>query len=253
MKQKKCLSLLLWFGLSIVFVGRGDTVPAATLNNPQIQTNEQIQKPEGKRKGPLIRNKVNTKTPFALRSELGAFPSKPVESVRLFEGMSTFRQFTNQEKLTVRSIGDFKRRVAPDEEMKFRDVLIAHAAKCGADYVVIVTDSEEIERELHLLPMDEVTYCAVAYKRAEAHLGFIPDKGAVQDSNQIKIADFTPGSRAKEDGLRVGDVIQKVDGTPPAGGPYWGKALRWKVGDKVKVEIERGGKIMEFDVALTAG
>jgi C-terminal processing protease CtpA/Prc len=71
--------------------------------------------------------------------------------------------------------------------------------------------------------------------------------------NLTKIVGFTPGSRAKESGLNVGDVIRKVDGEPKDGLFYWNKALRWKAGDKVKVEVEREGKTVELEVELTAG
>jgi hypothetical protein len=190
--------------------------------------------------------------PLELREELGIFSEKPVGQVRVFESVSAFQKYLNQSKETVLQIGDFKNYVKPEDAAKFREVLHAHAAKSGADYLVLVTDSKELAQNFKIEPECPLVYCAVAYKRAEARLGIDPSKEAVQ-KDQIKIAGFTPRSRAKKCGLRVGDIIKKVEGFSPDRAGYWQKALRWKAGEKVKVEVERNGKTLEFEVELTAG
>jgi hypothetical protein len=192
--------------------------------------------------------------PLDLREEFGVFPEKPVEQVRLFESMGAFQQFLKREgNPVVMSIGDFKNYVKPEDADKFREALHAFAAKSGADYLVLVTEKKELAlnfRPERGCPVPLV-YGALAYKRAEARLGINPSKEAGID--QLKIGGFMPKSRAEKSGLRVGDVIKKIEGFEPDRAGYWQKALRWKAGEKVKVEVERDGKIMEFEVELIAG
>jgi len=127
-----------------------------------------------------------------------------------------------------------------------------NAGEIGADYVVIITDPVEIKR-IFQWRLQEQFYCALAYKRVTARLGIERDHAAAKNG-LTKVSGFMPGARAEACGLRVGDIIKTVDGALPGGGdPYWGKAVRWKVGDKVKVEVEREGKPLEIEIELTAG
>jgi serine protease DegS len=87
----------------------------------------------------------------------------------------------------------------------------------------------------------------------KARLGIERDQAAAEEK-VTKVSGFLPSSQAEGCGLHLGDVIKKVDGLVPGGSElYWSKAVRWKVGDKVKVEVERDGKPMEFEVELSAG
>ena len=198
--------------------------------------------------------KIKTTKPFILKSGMDDFPAKPVAEVRLFDGWSTFQSFTAG-KLVVVPIGEFTSVVLPKDEPDFRQVLINHAASFGADYVLLVTDSKELQR-VFPSPMNQFCYCARAYKRVTARLGIEGDLAAAK-LDIVKIRGFAPGSLAEQGGLRVGDIVKKVDGETPGNNVYnnhlyWSKALHWKAGDKVKVEIEREGKIVELDVVLSA-
>jgi len=140
----------------------------------------------------------------------------------------------------------------PDDKAKYIEMLRTEAARLGSEYVVVITDVEELEKEMGVLPLEAVVYGALALKRATAHIGTIRDREAMEMEHKLKILDFTLGSRAKESGLKIGDIIKQIDGTEPEGSMYWKKALRWRVGEKVKVEVERDGKPFEVLVELTA-
>jgi len=251
---------------SLTLVLRAETVPAAAAASQPVdvaaKTGNQatsVQATPGLKIEPelvqVFIKKYKSARPLDLREELGIFPEKPVDQVRRFESVVEFQQFLSQSKATVLPIGDFKNYIKPEDAAKFRDALHAFAAKSGADYLVVVTDANELAQNFKAEPgcPYPLVYCAVAYKRAEARLGIDPGKEAVQKLDRIKIAGFMPGSRAQKSGLQAGDVIRKVEGYAPDRAGYWQKALRWKAGDKVKVEVERDGKTMEFEVELTAG
>ncbi|MEJ1972694.1 MAG: PDZ domain-containing protein [Lacunisphaera sp.] len=67
------------------------------------------------------------------------------------------------------------------------------------------------------------------------------------------MAGFVPDSHAEAAGVRIGDVIESVDGAVIAGdnGEYWMKALHWQPGQQVRVKLIRDGTPLEFAVTLT--
>jgi len=258
--------LLQSLALSLAMVMRGETIatgaadrqPSAVVSNPENPPPNRLPRAGVVRQTPqdyakIFGKKYESATPLVLREELDPFPEKPIELVRVFESMGAFNKFLSQGKPTVSKLGEFQNVVRPTVEAEFRQVLLTHAAKSGADYLVILTNPMEIGQNFDVEAKLPLVYCAVVYKRAEARLGIEPDPDALKKKNITKIVGFTPGSRAKESGLNIGDVISKVDGEPKDGLFYWNKALRWKTGDKVKVEVEREGKTVEVEVKLVAG
>jgi len=249
--------------LSFVLLVRGEYAPAAA---PASQSLATVSAPEKATAAPAVTapkpanleyaaafaKLFKTERPLALREELGIFDAKPVEEVRVFESMAAFEAYLKKHRETIAVIGDFKNYIKPDDEPKFRGVLRAHAAKSGADYLVMVTDEKELAKNFKIEPECPLVYGAIAYKRAEARLGIVPAKEA-SEKGHTKVAGFMKGSLAKKGGLREGDLITKVDGNALDRSGYWRKALRWKAGERVKVEVERDGKIMEFEVELMAG
>lgn len=248
--------LLSSFCLTAPFVvGASETGSAET--NQQVETRAGSATAQGKAtaakksSAPAV-EEIRTTTPFVIKGGFGRLPEQTVEEVKAFEGEAVFRKMVDEKFLTVWSIGRFASATLPKDEAAFRNVLRTHAAKIGADYLVIITDAAEIKR-LFPARYDELGFCALAYKRVPARIGVECDKEAAQEKI-MKVSGFTPGSKAGEAGLLVGDLIKKVEGTMPGSNEmYWQKAVRWKIGDRVKVEIERDGKPVALEVELTAG
>jgi hypothetical protein len=195
---------------------------------------------------------IKAPTPFVLKGLFRQLPEKPAGAVRLFEGMGEFQKVATAEELTAWPIAKFASATIPKDEAEFRRVLCAHAGKLGADYVVLIIDQQEI-KEFFQPRFEKLVYCALAYKRATALLGIDRDETAAQE-NVLKIRGFMRNAPAEQSGLQVGDIIKTVDGVAPGEHEkYWSKVVRWKVGDKVKVEVERGGKTIELEIELVAG
>jgi len=189
--------------------------------------------------------------PFMVYRDSRNLPAKPVGEVQLFETDNAFKRFTEGGKITAWPVGQFSVGALPKNEAEFRRVLCAHAAQIGADYVVLFTDIDEIDRNFPVT-MNQQFYAAKAYRRVTARLGIICDEAATK-AKITKIAGFPTESRAEESGLRVGDIVKTVDGVAADDAQFWNKAVRWKAGDKVKVEVERDGKTVELEVELVAG
>jgi len=195
---------------------------------------------------------IETLVPFLLKGAFDDYPAIPAAEVRIFEGENAFRKFLDDGSLTAWPIGEFKSVALPKDEAGFRQVMRNNAGDLGADYVVIYTDPVEIKRVFQWR-LQEQFYCAQIFKRVKARLGIQRDEVATKE-NVTKVSGFLQGSRAEAGGLHRGDIIKTVDGVVPGGDDlYWSKALRWNVGDKVKVEVERDGKTVELEVELVAG
>ena len=69
-----------------------------------------------------------------------------------------------------------------------------------------------------------------------------------------RIVHVEPGSPAERAGLGVGDVILTVDGAPVgAGDPdLAARVLEHEPGDKVELRVQRGDKVLRFEVRLGA-
>jgi len=154
--------------------------------------------------------------------------------------------------VTIARIAYFSNVVPPESavETKFRNVLKEHAAFCGADYVVIITDEKELGQNFVMDKLTPWTYGALAFRKARARLGILPDADLYREQLKTKIAGFLPGAHAEQAGLKIGDVLLKVNDVAFDNVAYWDTALRWKAGDKVKIAAERAGETKEFEVEL---
>jgi len=67
----------------------------------------------------------------------------------------------------------------------------------------------------------------------------------------VPVERVTPGSPAAKAGVRPGDIIRSVAGNQTRGGRGLGLALaKYSAGDKVKIGIQRGRKMMEVEIEL---
>lgn len=197
--------------------------------------------------------KFDLKTPFVLKGGMEDFAPRAGEKVRLFPGMVAFQGFLNAGKISVWPIAEFATPYQPENEAVLKESLLHHASQFGADYIVVLKNPAEIRRKFPS-PMENLVFCAVAYRRVEARLGFETDPAAAKEG-VVKISGFVAGARAEADGLRVGDVIKTVEDEEPGNSAelnngYWSKALHWKAGDKVKVKVDRSGETLELTVEL---
>lgn len=72
------------------------------------------------------------------------------------------------------------------------------------------------------------------------------------DIEGVLVKAVTQGSPADKSGIKVGDIIVSFDGKKVET-PYklFAQILRHNVGDTVKIELNRGGKIIDVEVTLT--
>jgi hypothetical protein len=83
------------------------------------------------------------------------------------------------------------------------------------------------------------------------YFGSVPDFG--QNVEGYAISAVTPGSPADKGKLKGGDVIVRFGESRIANLEDFDSALRkYKIGDKVKVVVKRGGKEIELEVVLAA-
>lgn len=210
----------------------------------KIQSKEEVRK--------AFSTLFNTTEPLVLDHKFGYFPKKSVDQVVVFDGMAAFKEFVTKEQVTIARIADFSNVVMPEAavEAKFRNALKEHAAFCGADYVVIITDEQELEQNFVMDKLTPWVYGAVAFRKSQARLGIIPDAKLYREQAKTKIAGFLPGAQAEKAGLKIGDVLLSVNDVAFDNVAFWDTALRWKAGDKVKVEAERNGEKKQFEVEL---
>ena len=245
--------------LSLALVIRAETstesTPATKLTCPAGQNNNQ-EKPASPSLAKAAADETVIDTPFTLKGGMDDFAAKPIENVKVIDGFAAFKSLTTTEKIVAWPIAEYASIEMPKDEAAFRRALSSHAARIGADYIVIITNKNEILRTFPS-PLQQLCYCVRAYRRVVARLGIESDLAALKD-DILKIKGFALGSHGHASGLAVGDVILKVDGEKPGNNvtinhEYGAKTLHWKVGDKVKVEVERDGKTVEFLVELMAG
>jgi hypothetical protein len=248
-----CLALSLALGLCAETSTA--PAPAAKLTNPAGLSNNQ-EKPASPAMAKAVVDEPAIATPFTLKGGMDDFPAKPVESVKVIDGFAAFKRLTTTEKSVAWPIAEYASIEKPKDEATFRQALLSHAAQIGADYVVIITNKNEII-SMFPSPLQRLCYCARAYRRVVARIGIESDQAALKD-DILKIKGFAPGSHGRAGGLAVGDVVLKIDGEKPGNNviinhEYGAKTLHWKVGDKVKVEVDRDGKTLELLVELMAG
>ncbi len=85
--------------------------------------------------------------------------------------------------------------------------------------------------------------------------GFAPD---FANREALKVGTVVPGGEAEKAGIKVGDVIEEIDGKPVASRRDFQAALRTgpqedsprKVGDKVKVKVKQGEKTIAAELAI---
>lgn len=84
----------------------------------------------------------------------------------------------------------------------------------------------------------------------EVYLGSVPDMAAT-DANGVRLAGIRAGSPAEEGGLRAGDVVVALDGTPVKDLYAYSSALyAHRPGDVVKIAVLRQGRRIELTVKL---
>jgi hypothetical protein len=87
--------------------------------------------------------------------------------------------------------------------------------------------------------------------RRRVSLGTIPD--FAQESGGYLVSGIVPGSPAESAGLRPGDVIVAIDGSPIDNLYDYTAVLKsHEPGDRLRVEIVRDGKRQAFDVTLAS-
>jgi S1-C subfamily serine protease len=80
-------------------------------------------------------------------------------------------------------------------------------------------------------------------------LGVVPDYG--ESTEGMKIGGVRPSGPAEKGGLKPGDVIVKMAGKKIMNiYDYMGLLGELKPGDRVPVEVNRGGIVMQFTVEL---
>jgi len=199
-----------------------------------------------KRPAPVM--ELNLRDPFVLKTGFEALPSGKPEMVQVFDGMAAFKRDADG-KYAAWSIAWYSVDVIPKNDQEVRAALAAHAARLGADIVVVLRSPEEISRYMNAPDLENFVFCALAYRRVHAQLGI----EIAKEKNQTKVRGFKKVSQAADSGIKAGDIIKTVDGAPLDGtATYWQKAVRWKAGDKINVVVERDGQPMEFQVELIA-
>lgn len=103
---------------------------------------------------------------------------------------------------------------------------------------------------------DIVTYGKVRRGQMGVYLQPITEDIAsafdLKDTKGALIADVVPDSPAEKAGLKRGDVITKLDGKEVEDSVKLSAAVRQRMaGDKIQLEVIRGGKTMNFSVTLT--
>lgn len=97
-----------------------------------------------------------------------------------------------------------------------------------------------------------LTLMGVAHGSSAA-LGVVPDYSQGDDSHGgVRISGTVPGSAAEKSGLKEGDVITQFDKTKIDNLIDLSNALaEARPGQKVKLQIKRGGKMIEIEATLT--
>ncbi len=103
---------------------------------------------------------------------------------------------------------------------------------------------------------DIVTYGKVRRGQMGVYLQPITEDIAsafdLKDTKGALIADVVPDSPAEKAGLKRGDVITKFDGKDVEDSVKLSAAVRQRMaGDKIQLEVIRGGRTMNFSVTLT--
>lgn len=83
------------------------------------------------------------------------------------------------------------------------------------------------------------------------YLGISSAPASPQSPNGVQVRQVVPGGPADAAGIRVGDVVTRIDGRPIADPSEVSRAIAGKQpGDKVEVEFERGGRPQSVTVTL---
>ena len=83
--------------------------------------------------------------------------------------------------------------------------------------------------------------------------GVYATKGQAVPSERITVGSVVGGSGADQAGLRVGDVVTSLDGTPVASNAEFQRAIQGhSPGDELALHVERGGQSLELTATLGA-
>src|SRR6266568_1607 len=104
---------------------------------------------------------------------------------------------------------------------------------------------------LHVMALLLVTSFAV---QADARFGGVGIDGVPQTNGEIMVRQLVAGGPAHLAGVKVGDVITQIDGTPTKGGDFTiivKQRLRGKVGSRVVLTVRRHGSEKPLRFILT--
>jgi C-terminal processing protease CtpA/Prc len=90
--------------------------------------------------------------------------------------------------------------------------------------------------------------------QAAAHFGGVGIDGVPQSNGEIMVRQLVAGGPAHLAGVKVGDVITHIDGTPTKGSVFTtivNQRLRGKVGSRVVLTVKRSGSDKPLRFTLT--
>lgn len=95
----------------------------------------------------------------------------------------------------------------------------------------------------------EISACLGMYERMKERpwLGIHVERDSLGHS---VIRGFLDGSPSRKAGLKVGDVLESIDGLPP--GTWFANKAGWKHGESAEVKVRRGGKERSLQLACQA-
>ena len=81
---------------------------------------------------------------------------------------------------------------------------------------------------------------------------YVAERLGTKDRNGLYVSVIEKGSPADKAGIKVGDIIRKVNGTPIRDVDEAYRALFGaNVGDTISLTVERDGKLLTMSLALT--
>lgn len=187
--------------------------------------------------------------PLKLRAGLENLGRIETSQLKTFDSFGALREFVAAEDLGVIEIASVTYPTLPEAEEQLTPKLREHAASLGAQYLVVTKAPDDLQASLQQQGVSS-KLMAAAFKVPPARIGVNYDVG-LQKKGIFQIKSFSPKSKAESGGLRVGDLVTKMDGIIPSNyAEYARRAIKWAPGVKIKIAYERDGKPGETEVEL---